>query len=378
MMRRHVRRQLAAYCHGELAPEAARRVADHLQKCPRCQGEYEAIRLGAAFAQRLPRRAAPASLWRRIEARLDEAAASADPRPARVRMARASRWRPVAVLGGGLLLATAVAIGWRAVRQPPMPTQVVQNGGVAQPQHIGFWTVARLAGAPVIGSARVAGSGRLGVGQWLETDGASRARISIADLGHAEIEPNTRLRLVETRVGEHRLALARGAMSARVSAPPRIFFVDTPSAVAIDLGCAYRLEVDAAGRSRLHVTLGWVAFAWQGRESVVPAGAFCETRPGTGPGTPYFEDAPDALRSALEQVDFEAGGARALKVVLARARLRDSLTLWHLLSRLNAGDRRLVYDRLAALAPPPPAVTRAGIMRLDPAMLQQWRDEFAW
>ena len=36
-------------------------------------------------------------------------------------------------------------------------------------------------------------------------------------------------------------------MSARIWAPPRLFYVNTPSAVAEDLGCAYTLEVDDLG-----------------------------------------------------------------------------------------------------------------------------------
>ena len=127
-------------------------------------------------------------------------------------------------------------------------------------------------------------------------------------------------------------------MSARIWAPPRLFFVDTPSAVAADLGCAYTLEVDDAGSSLLRVTSGWVALELKDRESIVPAGAACETRPGVGPGTPYFEDCAGDFRNALEKVDFhssEIERADALKVLLSQARPRDTLTLWHLLSRVR-------------------------------------------
>ena len=92
-------------------------------------------------------------------------------------------------------------------------------------------------------------------------------------------------------------------MSARIWAPPRLFFVDTPSAVAADLGCAYTLEVDENGGSLLRVTSGWVALQLKDRESIVPAGAACETQPGIGPGTPYFEDAPTVFREALRKID---------------------------------------------------------------------------
>jgi hypothetical protein len=215
-------------------------------------------------------------------------------------------------------------------------------------------------------------SARLRVGQWLETDGVSKAKIDVADIGHIEVQPNTRIRLVETRSDEHRLALDRGAMEAQIMAPPRLFFVETPSAVAVDLGCAYTLKVDEVGRGLLHVTLGWVSFEREGRESIVPAGALCETRPAVGPGTPYFEDTPLPLRTALTAFDFEQGGAEALEVVLEAARQRDSLTLWHLLPRTTAAEREAVYGRLKALVRPPETVTREGIMRLDSHLLKLW------
>ena len=53
------------------------------------------------------------------------------------------------------------------------------------------------------------------------------------------------------------------------------------------------------GASLLHVTSGWVALQLKDRESMVPAGAACATRPGIGPGTPYFEDASQTFRTAL-------------------------------------------------------------------------------
>jgi hypothetical protein len=180
---------------------------------------------------------------------------------------------------------------------------------------------------------------------------------------------------VRTRSTEHRLALDRGRMRAQITAPPRLFFVETPSAVAVDMGCAYTLHVDDAGRGYLRVTAGWVALVRDSRESFVPEGARCETRPGVGPGTPFLEDATPALREALAAFDFEGGGAEALTIVLAAAREPDSLTLWHLLSRTSSVERGQVHDRLAALSPPPEGVTREGVMSLNKEMLARWREQ---
>jgi hypothetical protein len=206
----------------------------------------------------------------------------------------------------------------------------------------------------------------------LETDHRSRALINVGDIGEVEIDANTRVRLLQARETEHRLRLARGTMHATIWAPPRSFVVDTPSAIATDLGCTYTLEVDAAGVGRLHVTSGWVAFELKGRESFVPADALCETRPGIGPGTPHYEDAPAILIEALSRFDFHNGGSSALETVLSQARKEDAFTLWHLLSRADAADRPRIYDRLSNLVPAPAGVTRDAVLRLDRNMLDLW------
>ena len=114
------------------------------------------------------------------------------------------------------------------------------------------WTVARMEGAPTINAKIMRATGQLAVGQWLITDHASRAKIDVGEIGEVELEPDSRLRLVRARQTDHRLALARGTMRAMIWAPPRLFSVETPSAVAVDLGCTYTLEVDKAGISFLY------------------------------------------------------------------------------------------------------------------------------
>ncbi len=237
------------------------------------------------------------------------------------------------------------------------------------------WEVARIEGEPRIGSERIGETGKLSVGEWLETDGFSSAKLQIGKIGQVEIAPNSRLRLVSARWTDHRLALAHGAIEARIWAPPRLFFVETPSARAVDLGCVYTLEVDETGAGRLSVTAGWVQFERDGRESLVPAGASCATRPEIGPGTPFYDDASPAFEKALEALDFGNGGKSALDVVLAEARKRDALTLWHLLLRTQGAEQTLVYDRLSSLVPPPTGVTREAIARREDKAFELWRDQ---
>ena len=112
------------------------------------------------------------------------------------------------------------------------------------------------------------------------------------------------------------------------------------------------------------------------RESIVPAGAACETRPGIGPGTPYFEDCSPNFRNQLISIDFGDGPDNrtlALTNILKEARPRDTLTLWHLLSRVEGDERVKVLEKIEAFVPLPPDVTRAGILRLDSEMLARLR-----
>jgi hypothetical protein len=206
--------------------------------------------------------------------------------------------------------------------------------------------------------------------EWIETNASARRTLRIGDIGSVDLGPNTRLRVVADRADQHRLTLARGAIYAKISAPPRLFFVETKSGTAIDLGCEYALNMDDDGSGVLRVTKGWVSFQWQGLESLVPAGARCRIRPVKGPDLPYFEDAPPEFAKAVD--------SGAPDSIIGSARLRDTLTLWHLLSRVAPGDRARVYDRITALTPVPSGISKERVLALDPETLNRLKAELAW
>lgn len=363
MFLNHVHKQISAYLHGELPAEDVRRVAEHLLDCERCRTELEEIRFGAQLASQLQREQAPDGLWDELELAISS-------------HRRGSKNEEVAQRKFG--------ISWPMLKVclELAPVLIVIGLGVAfltryfqppQPDNRPSWEVTRLDGRPTVGKQRIAEKGKLPLGEWLTTDETSRAQISVGQIGEVKIEPNSRVRLVETQDDNHRLAMQRGKMEAFIWAPPRKFFVETPSALAVDLGCSYTLEVAEDGTALLNVTMGWVAFEWQGRESFVPAEAKCVTRPTLGPGTPYFGDASAEFQTALTA--FDTGNADSLETVLVSARKRDALTLWHLLGRTDGETRGKVYDRLAGLIPPPKKVTRAGVLSGNRAMLDLWWKE---
>lgn len=245
------------------------------------------------------------------------------------------------------------------------------------------WDVTPVEGRAQVGTTTLSGkeTAHLGEGQVLETDDNSRATLNAADIGQIEVEPNTRIRLLNRKSGLNRLALDRGTIRAFIWSSPGEFVVDTPTALAVDLGCSYTLHVDDSGAGLVRTSLGWVGFKLNGRESFIPAGAACATRPKVGPGTPYMEDASVKFREALARFDFEdptPQRAQDLAVILRESRKQDALTLWHLLSRSDEEQREKVYDRLQALVPAPAGVSKAGILRLDRSMLDAWWNELGF
>jgi hypothetical protein len=242
------------------------------------------------------------------------------------------------------------------------------------------FAVIGLQGSPKVGTQAFTTQAQLSVGQSLTTDQLSRARIHVNDFGDVTIEPNSRVRLIEALSNRKQLALDRGVLHARISAPPWQFFVETPSATAADLGCEYILTVDDSGAGLLRVTLGWVEFYSGDRKALIPAGAAAKTRPGIGPGTPYFEDVSPGFQRALEDLDFGNVApevrAAALDLILKESGPQDVLSLFPLLNRVTESERGRVYDRLSILKPPPAGVTREGIIRHDDHQINLWWDHW--
>ena len=351
MFNRHVDKSLTRYSDGELTAVEERRIDVHLASCSKCRAALDEIQFSARLVRQLSGVKAPSSVWNGIDAALTEwrndGSAYGGTLPTGHVFGRPLRWAVavalIAIVSGGAYLWTR--------ETTPRP-----------------WEVAHTMG----------GARRMAAGEWVETDSSSKARIIVGPLGTVDVEPGTRVQLGQVRDSEYRLALSHGTISAQINAPPRLFIVDTPASAVVDLGCAYTVTVGRDGAGELHMTTGWAALEFNGRESLVPAGAICRTKRGSGPGTPYFEDASIALRQAVDDFDSGKDARRALEVILNEARIRDTLTLWHLLSRVNPSDRERLYDRIAAVAPPPARVSRDQILALDPDALRRWREELAW
>lgn len=227
------------------------------------------------------------------------------------------------------------------------------------------------------GSASCAGgaasSGSLTVGAWFETARDGVANVKVADIGEMTVFGDSKLRLVGTGPNEHRLELARGKLSAHVVAPPRIFIIDTPAVTAVDLGCAYDMEVDADGRTHLRVSTGAVSLEGKaGRTAYVLAGHEVEVIPGRGPGTPIAVDTTPAVRTAVAKLD--AGDAAGLPALVDAAEPNDMVTLWNVVARTEGAQRAQAVSKLESFAQLPGDVSRDRVLAGEPAALDAWRE----
>lgn len=414
---------LSAFVNHELTKSDQQEIAEHLMQCADCRSEHDRVKLGASLASQMRQSDAPVNVWNEIETSLDRTTSPQmtlipegtffglrslagyavgllavgglvfaayvmlfrpDPARTNVAVATPDQVRPTQPLAPGIAVLPAnIPTNTEQANANIAPLSNSNTANVPAIQtpdlaSLPAWEFETISGSPTVGEASTAN--RLAVGDFLETDASSSARIEVADIGNVEIQPNSRVKLVGTSAKQHRLSLEHGVLQAQISAPPRLFIVDTPSAVAVDLGCAYKLEVDKAGNSYLHVTSGFVALERGGRESIVPAGAMCITKRGKGLGTPFSAETTEIFRAALQRFDFSNGGSRAVETMLDNRNFYDMISLWHLLSRVQKADREKIFDALADYVNPPADITREGILTLDKKMLASWRAEVerAW
>jgi hypothetical protein len=286
-------------------------------------------------------------------------------------VARPRRWlRRVAVVSAGTALAAAAAVvmvvhGRGGESEAPVAVRAVGRLGSAAPDTRPSWSLEVVAGNARVGGRAVTGQTRLHVGEVLELASDGKARLQVPSLGTVEVEAFSRVELVAASDQQQRVRLHLGALDVSIYAPPGKFYVETPAGTAIDLGCAYAVNVDSSGNGRLEVRTGWVGFRLGKRESLLPSGATCSLRAGHGPGTPHLADASEYFRRAVRVLDGPAAQeeqAFALGTLLSQARPQDAFTLWHLLDRLPPESRPAVLRRLVKLVPAAAGVPRKRVL----------------
>ena len=235
------------------------------------------------------------------------------------------------------------------------------------------------------------------VGTTLTTRAGESATVQVARIGRMEVLPGTRIRLLDTRGGHHRVELLEGRVRARIWAPPGYFAIAAGTSETVDLGCEFEMSRNLRGEGTIHVTTGWIMHRVNGQETLVPAGSGLDFD-ATRSGIPLATTSSAAFRAAVRQLDLAmAEGGRAPggeEAVVREATPADSFALLSLLTRYPALASGPVYSKLAALLDLPTdaqhreAWSRGSmhamnlwwerIPRPPKAWWLNWRDAFTW
>lgn len=232
-----------------------------------------------------------------------------------------------------------------------------------------FGSVEKISGYPIIESRVLTDQGVIKIGEKLFTDSESTALLKFGAVGEIEIKPQSEIQITETKSSEYRLILSKGKILARTWVAPKLFSIETPSALITDLGCLYYLAVDEKAFTTIDVKSGWVKVENNNSKSLLPAGTRCYSEISKKPGTPFLNDASVLFKESLFKLDFENGGKSELEKLLAEARREDLISLFHLLKYLDQESRSKIYDRISILFKIPQRITREGIISGDNDMM---------
>jgi hypothetical protein len=205
----------------------------------------------------------------------------------------------------------------------------------------------------------------------LVTGDGSAATVKVGSIGEVQLGAGSSMRLESADVTGHRFMLERGEVHARIWAKPRFFEVATARVRAIDLGCVYTLRVDERGAASLEVYYGAVELVDQQGTTLVPAGNAAGTD-SSGRSVPWPFSSTPAFRAAAAVLSSGARDSMALAALLGGADVPASITLWHLLARVDPSFREPIVSRLAALVAMPAGATFDGVVNLDARAMAAW------
>ena len=330
---------ISDYLDGVISPAQKLEFEEHLRGCDNCRNELsETMKLLERVAALPNGIDPPADLWKNIETRIVPSnpvkkihPMNETPDLNKYRALKSNRIYRYALVT--LIAAVILVTFLPALLKNKVSIQQIQN------KIVPTWKVTRTMGITLLASNILDKSGLIQEGEELETKDSSGAVIEIDSLGTVTLEPNTKIKFIKSDSSEKRISIIYGSVHAKINAKPRTFFVDTKSATAIDLGCAYNLTVDSGGNAMLYVDSGSVILSSNGRESLVPAGKYCMAKSGIGPGTPYRQNASKEFKDALLSYDFGNGGSEAVNTLLKHAKKTDAVTLINMLAK-NRGCKQ--------------------------------------
>lgn len=350
---------LDEYIDGEISASDKEALEKHLSMCTSCKRDLEETLNLSKNVSSLSKEMAPSpDIWNRIEHRISPQEKRADKRPHNIfsinQKPKLHKTKyEQSSYKGRILKYSVITLVAAMILIAILPSFFRERGHQSTGFSYPFWPVIQLKGLTTINSRIVNGRDSIKLGEWIETKDSGKAMLQIPGVGSIILEPNTKVKIVKTDTGEQRIGLEYGTINANISTKPGTFIVDSRSAEAIDLGCAYTYSIDTGGNGLIYVKSGMVEMDHDGRKSLVPAGKFCITKSGFGPGTPYRENTSPELKDALMKYDFGNGGHESVNTILKHATKGDAITLLNLLPKVDEENRSKVYERVSHFVPPP-------------------------
>ncbi|HMS32942.1 MAG TPA: FecR domain-containing protein [Ignavibacteria bacterium] len=238
-----------------------------------------------------------------------------------------------------------------------------------------YWKVSNIQGNSLIGNSSMSSTDSIKEGQWIQTNGDSRAELIVANIGKVIIEPNSKIVFLKGADGNNRIMVEYGTINTVMNPNTRSFFVEMPSAVATDNGGSYTMTVDSTGDGLVYVRSGKVEIASPNRDAIIPAGSIVLTKRNLGVGTPFNENSSAKFKSALFNYDFGNCNDACVKTLLNSAKMSDAVTLVNLIPNVNKEYSDQVYTKLAAFVPPPTPVRGDSIPFMNEEEINKWVDK---
>ena len=237
------------------------------------------------------------------------------------------------------------------------------------------WAVTVESGTPLINNESLLSAADLSEGDVISTNELSSAIIQIPQVGRISILGSTKFkRLKETHSGE----LLKGKASIVAGSHKEILNIKIPKVTIENYKqiATYFVEVDQRGNSIIDLKNGWLRIYSDDDEIMIAPNYKLNIYKGSGASIPYHSQSSFEYIAFLDEYLF--GGKRdgTLNQLLILSSNNEIVTLWNLLTGVNAGHQtENVYFRLYELAPHSSAINKTDILLRDPDILHKWLEE---
>lgn len=209
------------------------------------------------------------------------------------------------------------------------------------------WKLINLRGEAFINGVK---SNTVNVGDWIQTDSASSVVLKIANVGDISIEPNSKVRFVQSDGQMSRIEVLYGTVNTTTSQADK-FVLHSNNMKVQDKGGSYSFKVDEKGNGVIFVNNGIANVESGNKSAVVTDGKFCLYKPEYGVGIPFRKDASKEFQNALFSYDFSNGGMQSVYYAVANAAPEDYTSLMNLIPRVDERTKYLVLNKLGKLVP---------------------------